>query len=93
MHQGSLAPLSRPVARFVKENEGIRQGVFLKVLHLFPKVLSSFSRFFFMKKTAYYGLFQGINNKNHIILKKNVTGFIFYSYFCGNYDIGIKGAC
>jgi hypothetical protein len=28
MHQGPLAPLSRPVVRFVKENEGIRQGVF-----------------------------------------------------------------
>lgn len=22
-----------------------------------------------------------------------MTGFIFFSYFCENYDIGIKGAC
>ena len=84
----------------VKAHCAIRQGEwrnssrsFLKSPSSFPKSPVKFFLLFLMQKTAYCGLFQSINNKNHIIFLKNVTGFIFYSYFCGNYDIGIKGAC
>ena len=83
--QGLLPDSSRRMKGFVKE--------FFKKSFIFSQKSCQVFLAFFMKKTAYYGLFQGINNKNYINCKKNMTGFIFFSYFCRNYDIGIKGAC
>ena len=45
----ALANASRPVSKFVKEFSSKHQGLFQKVLHLFEKVLSSFSAIIFGK--------------------------------------------
>ena len=50
MHLDALANESRPIRKFVKEFSSKHQGLFQKVLHLFKKVLSSFSAIIFAEK-------------------------------------------
>ena len=50
MRLDALANVSRPICKFVKEFSSKHQGLFQKVLHLFKKVLSSFSAIIFVEK-------------------------------------------
>ena len=50
MRLDALANESRPIRIFVKEFSSKHQGLFQKVLHLFKKVLSSFSAIIFAEK-------------------------------------------
>jgi hypothetical protein len=50
MHLDALANESRPNRKYVKEFSSKHQGLFQKVLHLFKKVLSSFSAIIFAEK-------------------------------------------
>ena len=50
MRLDALANESRPIHKFIKELSSKHQGLFQKVLHLFKKVLSSFSAFIFAEK-------------------------------------------
>ena len=50
MRLDELANASRHADKFVKEFSSKHQGLFQKVLHLFKKVLSSFSAIIFAEK-------------------------------------------
>ena len=59
----ALANASRPVSKFVKEFSSKHQGLFQKVLHLFEKVLSSFSAIIFGKTPSEIELFFTIKGR------------------------------
>ena len=50
MRLNEFTNASRPTDKFIKEFSSKDEGLFQKVLHLFKKVLSSFSAFIFAEK-------------------------------------------
>ena len=71
MRLDALANVSRPICKFVKEFSSKHQGLFQKVLHLFKKVLSSFSAFILQKNKK-----KNTDKKMNPAKHRMLTGFI-----------------